>query len=157
MRECFGRSVDFESSVSTAERFASQFIEGAKGTAPEVLIPQSADGRDALGPLLQKGGCVVTKVSTYGPVEVAPSAEEQEGLARANSEGAFLVFMSPSAVRATVKSVSTRGQLARLKIISVGPSTTKAIIEHSLTVYAEASEHSENGVIHCLSECLKTA
>lgn len=155
--ECFGRSVDFESSVSTAEQFATQFIEATKGTTPSVLIPQSADGRDELGPLLERGGCLVTKVSTYGPVEVVPSAKEREELDRANVEGGFIVFMSPSAVRATVKSVSDVGHLASLSVISIGPSTSRAIIEHSLTVYAEAREHSENGVLQCLSEALKTA
>lgn len=157
VEECFGRRVDFESSVATAEQFAAQFLESTKGSTPAVVIPQSADGRDELGPLLQRGSCIVTRVSTYGPVDVVPSLEAQEALAQANAGGAFIVFMSPSAVRATVKSVSNREQLANLKVISIGPSTTQALSEHGLRVHAEAAEHSENGVVACLSECLKLA
>jgi uroporphyrinogen-III synthase len=78
-------------------------------------------------------------------------------LVRANADGAFILFMSPSAVRATVKSVASREQLTNLKVISIGPSTTRALGEQGLSVYAEAAEHSENGVVHCLSECLKLA
>lgn len=155
VQECFGNRVDFESTVSTAEHFAAQFLEATKETKPSVLIPQSSDGRDELGPLLERGGCFITRVVTYGPVTVAPSADERSRMVRANAQGAFILFMSPSAVRATVQSVDGVGQLAGLKVISIGPSTSKAVVDHGLTVFAEAAEHSESGVLQCLAECLK--
>jgi uroporphyrinogen III methyltransferase/synthase len=149
VRNVCNREVDLESSICTAEVFAEQLALrlGGKG---RVLVPQSAEGRDVFGPILRETGIEVQCISTYGLVTVAPTQEEVEAVRACPPEDSFIVFMSPSAVRATVENFPDPEHLKCLRVISVGPSTSKAIREAGLKVFAEAKEHSERGVVECL-------
>ena len=62
--------------------------------------------------------------------------------------GSYIIFMSPSAVRAVARAFKDeRTTLEALRIVSVGPITSQAVRESGLEVFAEAIEHSEDGVI----------
>jgi uroporphyrinogen-III synthase len=117
-----------------------------------VLVPQSAEGRDVFGPILRKAGIEVSCIATYGLVAVAPSQEEVDAVRACAADDSFIVFMSPSAVRATVENFPDPQHLRCLRAISVGPSTSKALRESGLKVYAEAKEHTEGGVVACLKQ-----
>lgn len=149
VRKIFNREVDLESSISTAEVFGEQLSLRLGGTGM-VLIPQSADGRDVLGPILRSGGNEVLSLSTYELVTITPSEAEIEAVRSCTPENSYIVFMSPSAVRATAERFPDIGYLRHLRAISVGPSTSKALREAGCTVFAEAKEHTEGGVVACL-------
>jgi uroporphyrinogen-III synthase len=73
-------------------------------------------------------------------------------LAELPNESTAVVFMSPSAVKAAMKAA---GDVIRLKrIVSVGPITSKEIRAHGLSVWAEAREHSEDGVLEVLADLI---
>lgn len=148
-REVFEREVDLEATTATAESFALHLSHRLHGRG-RVLVPQSAEGRDVLGPLLRSHGNEVVCVSTYGLHNLVPSAQEIEGVRACGSEDSCIVFMSPSAVRATVEAYPDSEHLRSLRAISIGPSTSKAMRELGLKVFAEAEPHTESGVLNCV-------
>lgn len=149
VRKVFNREVDLESSIATAEVFADQLALRLSGTG-RVLVPQSAEGRDVFGPILRDAGVDVRCIATYGLVTVVPSEEEVAAVRACAPHDSSIVFMSPSAVRATVEKFPDPEHLKCLRAISVGPTTSKALREAGLKVFAEAKEHTESGVVECL-------
>ena len=153
IEECFGCRPFFEAALSTAEGFASEFLNLAAHPT-EVFVPQSSIGRDALGPLLRAGGVRVCEVAAYSVITSRPDLDEQRDLSHAAAGNGFIVFMSPSAVRATIETCSDRESLEKLRVVSIGPSTSEAIRESGLHVTVEAVEHSEEGVFRALHDCV---
>ena len=153
IEECFGCTPFFEATLSTAEGFASEFLNLAAHPT-EVFVPQSSIGRDALGPLLRAGGIHVCEVAAYGVITCCPDSDEQRDLSHAAAGNGFIVFMSPSAVRATIETCSDRESLEKLRVVSIGPSTSEAIRESGLHVTVESVEHSEEGVFRALRGCV---
>jgi uroporphyrinogen-III synthase len=153
VQECFGREADFVPSVFVAEQFAEEFCVRFSSDA-QVLVAQSSEGRNIFAQTLKQRGYAVTTVDTYSTKPVVPSPEVvQEFLGLSNSGTAFLLFMSPSAVNATVAALKGHeSSLRNMRIVSVGPITTRAIKKHGLSVAAEAAEHSESGVVQALIE-----
>ena len=149
VRDIFHREVDLESPIALAEVFAEQLIHrlGGKGS---VMVPQSADGRDVFAPLVRKSGIEVNTVSTYGLVTVRPNDSDIAAVRALAPEDSFLVFMSPSAVRATVETFTDPEHLRCLRIVSIGPVTSKAVRDVGLKVFAEAREHTEDGIVECV-------
>jgi uroporphyrinogen-III synthase len=146
--ECFQRPPDFIPSVFVAEEFAKEFGD-VVSASEAVIVPQSAEGRDVLAPSLAARGIAAESFSLYGLEAVTPPAELISRLAELPSESTAVVFMSPSAVRAAMKAA---GDAIRSKrIVSVGPITSKEIRAHGLLVWAEAREHSEDGVVEVLA------
>jgi uroporphyrinogen-III synthase len=149
IRTIFMRDVEVESARSTAESFAEAF-ERSVPRGSRVLVPQSAEGRDIFGPTLAQRGFSVTCVTTYALEQVSPTVDEIEFLERSAPLDSVVLFMSPSAVRATVRALSDPERLKKLRAISIGPSTSAAIRQSGLNLFREAPEHSEAGVIECL-------
>ncbi len=147
IQACFGRRPDFLPTIFVAEEFANQLADFMSEDSV-VFVPQSADGRDVFGPILRARGFTVDSIDTYCLVD-APLAEELWAKVR-NLRGLdpYIVFMSPSAVRATVRLFKDeRALLESFRIMSVGPVTSKVVTEHALQLFAEATEYSEDGVI----------
>ena len=150
-RRVFQRDVDLESTVSTAEIFAEQ-LSLRLGGSGKVLVPQSAEGRDVLGPLVRARGNEVETLSTYELKRVVPPQSEVDAVMTCEASTTCILFMSPSAGRATVDAFPNLERLRSLPVISIGPSTSKALWESGLTVSMEAVEHTEEGVIRCVRE-----
>lgn len=148
-REIFRREIDLESPIAMAEVFAEQLARrlGGKGC---VLVPQSADGRDVFAPIMQQSGVEVMTVSTYGLVTVPPREEAIATVKALRPDDSCVVFMSPSAVRATVETFPDPEHLKCLRVVSIGPVTSKAVRDAGLKVFAEAKEHTEDGIVACL-------
>jgi uroporphyrinogen-III synthase len=147
IQECFGRKVDFLPTVFVAEEFARELArfmdDGSK-----VFVPQSADGRDVFGPTLRACGFEVETIDTYCIVDAALSDELRSKVRGLVGLEAYIIFMSPSAVRATARAFKDdRAALESLRVVSVGPVTSEAVQSCGLTVFAEAAEHSEDGVL----------
>jgi uroporphyrinogen III methyltransferase/synthase len=149
IRECFGVDPFFEASRSSAEEFVEELLH-LSSCPRSLLIPQSAIGREVMGPLLRAAGVSVLELITYTMVTQRPPADEQENLRAVAAAGGFILFMSPSAVQATVETVDQREDLDRLRVISIGPTTSKAAQAFGVVVAAEASESTEEGVLRAL-------
>lgn len=149
VRTIFHREVDLESPIALAEVFAEQLVHRL-GSSGRVLVPQSADGRDVFAPIVREGGAEVVCVATYGLVTVAPSEEDVAAVRAMNPEDSCIVFMSPSAVRSTVETFPDPELLKCLRVVSIGPVTSKAVRDVGLKVFVEAKEHTEDGVVECL-------
>jgi uroporphyrinogen-III synthase len=92
----------------------------------------------------------VVSLAAYGLRTVQPAPEEIAAVRGVSSEDSCLIFMSPSAVRATVETFPDLEYLASLRIVSIGPVTSRAVRDAGLTVFAEAKEHTESGIVECL-------
>jgi uroporphyrinogen-III synthase len=150
---CFGRRPFFESSVSTAEVFAEEFLKLAP-LVSGLLVPQSAIGRDVFAPLLKAGGVSVCEFAGYTLMTVTPGEDEQCAISASAAKGGYIIFMSPSAVRATLETCRDQEGLRRLKVISIGPTTSDAVRETGLSLHVEATDHSEEGVLSALNRCV---
>ncbi len=147
---CFDRRPDFVPTVFVAEEFGAEFARQVR-TPQKVLVPQSADGRDILAPLLRAHGFNVVSAGTYCTREVGLSSEVVSAFEQLGPTTTAIVFMSPSAVRATTNAlVAQRSLLEAIPVISVGPITTQVAKEAGLRVAVEATPHSEEGVIEAL-------
>jgi uroporphyrinogen-III synthase len=147
-RECFGRSPDFIPSVFVAEEFAKEFAQVLK-VGERVLVPQSAEGRDLLAPTLASKGFGASSLILYKLEQRSAPHDLLEQYRSLQDSETYVVFMSPSAVRATVEAVGPT--LESKKLLSVGPLTSQAIRKAGFTVWREAIEHSEDGVLRELS------
>lgn len=145
--ECFGRKPEFVPSVFVAEEFAKEFAPYVK-RGERVVIPQSAEGRDLLAPMLQGAGKNARSFSLYRLESVAADPERVHFLKELPGEETVVVFMSPSAVRAAVEHAAD--VLVGKKLLSVGPITSQAIRKAGLPIWREAREHSEDGVLAAL-------
>jgi uroporphyrinogen-III synthase len=145
--ECFGRRPDFIPSVFVAEEFAKEFALVSK-PGQRVLVPQSAEGRDVFVPTVRRHGVIADGFGLYRLEPCEPSPESLLKFNNLQNEEPFVVFMSPSAVRAAVGVIGP--VLFKMRIVSVGPITSHAVREAGLTVWREAQEHSEEGVLQAL-------
>jgi uroporphyrinogen-III synthase len=147
-RDCFGRTPDFIPSVFVAEEFAKDFAQILKSDQ-RILVPQSEQGRDLFAPTLASKGYRASSFSLY---KLEPTRAPQKILdeyCSLEDTETYVIFMSPSAVRATVELVGPT--LKFKKLLSVGPLTSQAIRKAGLSVWREAIEHSEDGVLRELS------
>lgn len=152
---CFGRKPDFMPTVFVAEEFASEFANFIADDS-SILVPQSADGRDVFGPILRARGFTVETIDTYCLVDAPLSDELRNRMQELSGMGSYIIFMSPSAVRAVVRAFKDdRRTIEALRIVSVGPITSQAVRESGLEVFAEAIEHSEDGVIAELAKVVR--
>lgn len=147
IQECFGRQPDFVPSVFIAEEFAREFAPKIRA-GQRVLVPQSADGRDLLAPTLRLQGKDAHSFSLYALLPLPVDAERLKALQELSNESTFVVFMSPSAVRAAVEQAGAT--FINKRVVSVGPITSQAIRKAGLTLWREAREHSEDGVLSTL-------
>lgn len=147
--QCFGVAPYFEASRSTAEQFVEEFCR-LSPMPSDLLLPQSAIGREVVGPLLRAAGVPTLEVATYTLVTRRPGNDEQRELQVAASAGGYILFMSSSATQATIDTVDERADLECLRVISIGPTTSKTARECGLVVTEEASEHTEEGVLLAL-------
>ena len=145
--ECFGRKPDFIPSVFVAEEFAKEYAV-VVNRGHRVLVPQSADGRDIFVPLLRQHGIKADSFHLYRLEACEPSAETLLQFNRLHDDQTVVVFMSPSAVRAASNVLGA--SLSMKKILSVGPITSQAVRQVGLSVWREASEHSEAGIMQTL-------
>jgi uroporphyrinogen III methyltransferase/synthase len=146
----FGREPGFTPTVFVAEDFAREFMQRLR-SEDRILVAQSADGRDVVAPYLTEKGLDVTVLRTYETVAIVPPHSLVDELVGGVPDETIFVFMSPSAVQATVRALGSRVEfLAESKIISVGPITSQAIRIAGFSQFREASEYSEEGVMALL-------
>jgi uroporphyrinogen-III synthase len=62
-----------------------------------------------------------------------------------------ITFTSPSTLRGFLNALGPREWPVRAAIVTIGPTTSAAVQAAGLTVTAEATEHSEDGLMHALA------
>ncbi len=133
----------------TPERFIAEdlvaALQGQRLQGRRILIPSAAVTRDVVPTELRKLGAVVDVVEAYR--NVVPSN------ARALAASIFreplpdwVTFASSSAVNHLVELVGA-DVVSRVKIATIGPVTSAAVRNHSLSVTAEAAVHSVEGLV----------
>jgi uroporphyrinogen-III synthase len=147
LSECFGYNPSFMPTVFVADQFARQ-LAAHLNPGDKIIIPQSADGRDVFGPTLKSLGFKAYGINTYQLRPAPPSVELLDQYRQFVHQDTVIVFMSPSAVKATFKAIGPT--LGTDKVLSIGPITSSALKSAGLPVWREAREHSEAGILEVL-------
>lgn len=118
-----------------------------------LLYPCGNLKQDTLGNILE-GKISLEPVEVY---ETVPHVDLQKNLLRVLEDPNLevLVFFSPSGVNFCTKiseDCKKMTEFSQKKIVSIGPSTTKAIQAKSLKVYAQAETPSPEGLLMALNQ-----
>lgn len=112
------------------------------GGSEQVLLMRAKEGSQALPEALKRAGIPFTDVALY---ETWADERRSDELNRAVQDVDYVTVASGSAVRAFCK-MAPEYQAFDAKVVSIGPSTTKAAEELGLPVYKEASEYTAAGI-----------
>jgi uroporphyrinogen-III synthase len=129
--------------------FAALLVEKERiGPGARVLLPQSAIAQPQLGTYLESAGAAVERAVVYRTLPSEPEAAAPFLAALdAGVELHAIVFASPSAVRAFLELAGERGrrELAqgRMKVVSIGPTTSAALAAEGLEAHVEAARPDE--------------
>lgn len=145
-----GKGPDFIPSAALAEVLAEELLEIVT-PRDRVLILQAAGGRGIVGNALLKAGIPADVIATYQTLPRALPQEARQFFHSCSPAETCIIFMSPSAVHATLAGIKEdQGRLSEMKILSIGPITSRAVREYGLNVWREARNHSEDGVLAML-------
>jgi uroporphyrinogen III methyltransferase/synthase len=151
---CFGRTAACIPEEFVAERFA-QALAAVVMPGEVVVIPHSAIGRSVVATQLSAHGCRVQLIPAYRPHPLPLSESVWAECVGCNPAAVAVLFMSASAVEATVQAFSGAERLAWLQqttVLSIGPHTSAAVVQGGLTVAAEARPHSLEGALRVLQQ-----
>ena len=133
-----GRPVDLVPEVSVAEALAGSFPDHGQGT---VLFPRAETVRGALVAGLEAKGWVIDEVVAYRTVAGDPSTHALEAAARADA----VAFTSSSTVERGLELMGHRRMPP--VVVTIGPVTSAAARSAGLSVTAEASPHTIDGLV----------
>lgn len=148
-------TVDFVPGRFVGESFVEEFPEKRPGV--RVLIPRAEDARELIPEQLRRHGCEVDVVPCYRTVAADTEAAELRLMLAAGTVDA-VTFTSSSTVRNFVKLAGLDTPDFRLpetvKVVSIGPVTSRTARDLGLPVHAEADPHTIGGVVQALLELL---
>jgi uroporphyrinogen-III synthase len=110
-----------------------------------ILLPRAREGRPELPAGLRRAGATVDDIAFY---ETARQPVEP-GAVAAIRTATDIVFTAPSGVEAFA-AVGGPGVATGVRIVTIGPTTSAAARQAGLTVAAESSEQSVDGVMAAL-------
>ncbi|HYO82069.1 MAG TPA: uroporphyrinogen-III C-methyltransferase [Bryobacteraceae bacterium] len=129
------------SSEGVAEAFRDVALERAS-----VLLPRAAEARDIIPQALQAAGAHVDVVDLYRNVVPEGAASAIDAWKSAGGSADWITFTSGSTVKNWL-ALAGRESLARIRIASIGPSTSDVIRRHGLAVDVEADPHTTEGLV----------
>jgi uroporphyrinogen III methyltransferase/synthase len=155
-----GLAPDIIAAGRNAKALALELLERERlGPEHRVLLPQSAIARPELEELLAAAGVHVEAVAIYDTV--AEESLKAEPFLRALKAGDLpdaITFLSPSAFHSFLEMTEEPGRAAlrqaKLKIVSIGPTTSAAIREAGFAVAAEARSPDAEGLAGAVVEAL---
>ncbi len=129
------------------ERFLAEGLVDALADVPvtRALVARAADARDVLPDSLRARGADVDVVALYETVSEPLSAEQLDGIGRAD----YITFTSSSTVRFFFDAAADRLTLAT-RLVSIGPVTSAALRERGREPDVEAERHDIDGLIEAL-------
>lgn len=136
------------------ERYTGEALAGAFADhdllGNRVLIPRADIGRDVVASKLRELGANVDEIEAYRNTLPESSIILANEIFR-DPFPDWILFASPSAVQNLAKVCSIE-ILRRVKLASIGPVTSAAITQLSLTVDAEADPHTIDGLVRAVSQ-----
>ena len=141
--------VDLQPNEFTSEALLAEFKKSISCENLKFLLPRADLADDQLARGLSALGAIVDDVDAY---QTAPETEERMGhRGRLLAEGAdFITFTSSSTVANFCDLVDVHALLKRfpqLRLVSIGPQTSRALQARGLTATAEASVHTIPGLV----------
>lgn len=130
---------------SLVQAFATKDLTGAR-----ILIPSAAVTRDVVAPALRQRGARVDVVEAYRNV-LPREAHEQAHCVFQPPYPDWVTFASSSAVSNLVNVVGI-DVLKQIKLATIGPATSETVRGFDLTVAAEASVHTVEGLVTAIVE-----
>lgn len=144
--ESYGLKVTFVPSAATAKKLVKE-IPLNKGE--KVLIPRSKIAGNAIIDLLKKRGINVTIHETYNNTPIEYDIDEIHQ--KINVLTDYITFTSASTVKGFYKQIKKAGiNILEQKLVSIGPSTTKAANDLGIKIDATAETHNVEGLIEAI-------
>jgi uroporphyrinogen III methyltransferase / synthase len=143
----------FQVNVTPFKYVAESLIEALSGedlNHRKVLIPSAAVTRDLVPDALRKSGAQVEVVEAYRNV-IPPEAADTAATVFRDPYPDWVLFASSSAVDNLVKLIGAE-RLRRTKIATIGPITSKTVLDHGLIVTAQAELHTAQGLIDAVCQ-----
>jgi uroporphyrinogen III methyltransferase/synthase len=141
----FGIAADFVPTRSISEAAVAEWPQ-PEMSGCSVLFPQAAAGRELLADALRRMGAEVVRTDAYQTVPETADTEDLLLQLRKRSIDA-VTFASSSAVQSLVTLLGDNADLlAECRIVSIGPTTTRALIDAGFPPNAEAGEHTIAGL-----------
>lgn len=146
----YGIKPDFVPTVFTCEQLAKQLIAYENLKGKNILLLRSLVTDKSLNNILLKAGAKIEDTPIYEivPAETDTKTVEQNLKARCIN---WLTFASPSAAGVFFDKISPDLiTAAGVKIASIGPVTSNRLRQLNMNVYAEASEHTIDGLLEAI-------
>jgi len=147
-----GWAVDLDVGGAGADALAEQLIARHALDGSRVLYPLSSLARSKLPAILQQAGADVRQVVAYQTLPPEPAARAE--LARnLDATQVLLVFASPSAVQHADAVVSAHAiaTWSSLRVISIGPTTSRALRELGAQHISEAQQPDDDGLMDAIA------
>jgi uroporphyrinogen III methyltransferase/synthase len=138
---------------ATADEFVGEGLARAvlaRGVPKRVLLARALVARDALPEMLRNAGAHVEVVPVYETVAADAGAALRQTFEQGELDVAL--FTSSSTVSAVVEALGAdaRALLARVKVASIGPITSRTLGEHGISVDVVASAFTVEGMLDAL-------
>lgn len=150
-----GWTVDFEPEDSRAEGLVAEL--GPKVKSARLLLPQAADARPTLERGLREAGAEVTVAVAYDK-RLPPRSLEKARQLFATDDPGWITVTSPRIGRHVVELLREvwgetvwRSRKSDLRLVSIGPVTSRALRELGLQPTAEAAEPSSRGLVEAVT------
>ena len=145
----FHLEVDLQPVEFTGEALLAEFKKSVSCENLKFLLPRADLADEQLARGLEDLGAIVDDLDAY---QTMPDTEDRNGhRTRLLDEGAdFITFTSSSTVANFCDLVDVPAllkQFPRLRIVSIGPQTSRALQAHGLEIAAEAAVHTIPGLV----------
>lgn len=148
----YGLRTDIMPTTYVAESLFEE-LEKHISSESKILFPGASMSRDYLKQKLEEI-CTVDEVKIYDTMIEEPCEEVIEEVLRNKPD--YITFTSSSTVKNTITLLGDKvGDVlsnGKTKIISIGPITSKTVIESGYEVYAEAQKHDIESLIRILAQ-----
>jgi uroporphyrinogen III methyltransferase/synthase len=129
---------------SLVKAFASERLEGKR-----ILLPRAAVARDVIPVELAKLGAQVEVVEAYRNVVPLNATARAREIFSSEKRPDWITFTSSSTVK-NLLAITGPEALEGVRIASIGPVTSATLFAHGLTVDAEASEFTLDGLVEAI-------
>jgi uroporphyrinogen-III synthase len=143
----------FRVNLTPSKYVAESLIEALSGedlSHGRILIPSAAVTRDLVPGELRKRGAQVEVVEAYRNVIPHEAANRSAAVFREPYPD-WVLFASSSAVDNLVRLIGVE-RLRRSKIATIGPITSKTVLDHGLIVTAQAEVYTTQGLVDALCQ-----
>ena len=128
------------------ERNLPHCLDSVAGWAARIFVVDSGS-TDRTVEIARARGAVVDVVPAYQTV--MPESAREDAMSALAAQPHWILFTSSSTVNNCVEAAG-RDALAAVRIASIGPVTSDTIRSHGLTVAAEASPYTIDGLIQAI-------